>query len=96
MSEEWKYTAVYALIIAGLLIQVALALMARTVGLLAPIGILAISGVEASFVFLVFMQGKYGPRSITAFMALSLGTLVPLFIALVFSVAFPQHAVSAP
>jgi uncharacterized PurR-regulated membrane protein YhhQ (DUF165 family) len=96
LDEEWKYMAVYALIIIALLIQVTLALLARTIGLLAPVGILAISGLEATFVFLVFMQGRYGPRSITAFMALSLATLIPLFIALVFSVAFPQHALSSP
>lgn len=96
MDEEWKYTAVYGVIVVALLMQVALALLSRSLGIIAPIGILSISGLQATFVFMIFMQGRYGTRAITAFMALSVATLLPLFIALIFSVGFPQHAVPGP
>ncbi len=62
----------------------------------APAGILALAGIQGLFVFLAFMHGRYGPVSVGIFMILSLLTVVPLFVALLFSVGSPPHVGGAP
>ena len=47
--------------------------------------------VDALFIFLVYMHGRYGARPIAVFTVISLLTVLPLFIALLFSVAMPRH-----
>lgn len=92
MRDEWTYTAVYGVVIAALLVEVTLALFRGQLGVWAPAGILALAGVQGLSVFLAFMHGRYGPAAVGVFMLLSLLTVVPLFVALLYSVASPPHA----
>ena len=50
-----------------------------------------IAALQAVFIFLVYMHGRFGPRPIAIFAMISLLTVLPLFIALLYSVVMPHH-----
>ncbi len=91
MDEIWRYVIVYATLMTALVIEVAIAVNWRTLGTLSAAGVLIIASLQAVFGFLYYMHGKYGSRSITLMMILSLAVIIPLFIAFLFSIEFPRH-----
>ncbi len=91
MIEEAKYAAVYGILMLGLIVEILIAVDGSTLGSLAGPAILAIASLQAIFIFLVYMHGRYGPRPVAVFAVISLLTVVPLFIALLYSVVMPHH-----
>lgn len=81
----------YGILILGLMVEILMTIYRAQFGFLATAGILAIAALQAVFIFLVYMHGRYGARPVAAFAVISLLTVVPLFIALLFSVAMPRH-----
>ena len=75
----------------GLIVELLISVYRTEFGMYATMAILAIAALQALFIFLVYMHGRYGARPVAAFMVISLLTVVPLFIALLFSVAMPRH-----
>lgn len=91
MIDEAKYTAVYGILIVGLMVELLITIYRSEFGVFASAAIVAIAGLQAVFIFLVYMHGRYGARPVAIFAVLSLLTVVPLFIALLYSVAMPHH-----
>lgn len=91
MIEEAKYAAVYGILMLGLIVELLIAVAGSTLGSFAGPAILAIASLQAVFIFLVYMHGRYGPRPVAVFSVISLITVVPLFIALLYSVVMPHH-----
>ena len=81
----------YGILILGLVLELLIAIYRPQFGMFASAAILAIAGLQALFIFLVYMHGRYGARPIAVFTVISLLTVLPLFIALLFSVAMPRH-----
>ena len=75
----------------GLIVEVLLAVYRDDLRALATAGIIAIAALQALFIFLVYMHGRYGARPIAVFAVISLLTVLPLFIALLYSVFMPHH-----
>lgn len=88
--REWGFVGAYAVIIAALIIQVALAINYRTLGLLSPVGILGLSWLQAGVIFATYLYGRYKP--LVVFMLISLASVLPVIVALLFSIEFPPHA----
>lgn len=91
MIDEAKYAAVFGVLVAGLLVELLIAMYRGAFGGFADAGILGIAALQAVFIFLVYMHGRYGARPVAVFAVISLLTVVPLFIALLFSVSMPHH-----
>ena len=91
MRDESKYTAVYGILIAGLILELLITMYRAQFGMFASAAIIAIAALQAVFIFLVYMHGRYGARPVAVFIVISLLTVVPLFIALLYSVAMPHH-----
>ena len=91
MIEEAKYAAVYGILMLGLMVEILIAIAGDTLGSFAAPAILAIAALQAVFIFLVYMHGRYGSRPVAVFAVISLLTVVPLFIALLYSVVMPHH-----
>lgn len=91
MIDEAKYAAVYSILMLGLIVEVLIAVDRSAFGAFAGAAILAIAALQAIFIFLVYMHGRYGSRPVAIFTAISLLTVVPLFIALLYSVVMPHH-----
>jgi hypothetical protein len=91
LIDEAKYAAVYGILMLGLLVEVLIAVDGSILGGVAGAAIIAIASLQALFIFLVYMHGRYGARSVAVFAAISLVTVVPLFIALLYSVVMPHH-----
>ena len=91
MIDETKYAAVYGILMLGLIVELLIAVDGSILGAFAGAAILAIASLQALFIFLVYMHGRYGPRPVAVFAAISLLTVVPLFIALLYSVVMPHH-----
>jgi len=91
MRDESKYTAVYGILIAGLILELLITMYRAEFGMFASAAIIAIAALQAVFIFLVYMHGRYGARPVAVFIVISLLTVVPLFIALLYSVAMPHH-----
>ena len=91
MRDESKDTAVYGILIAGLILELLITMYRGQFGMLASVAIIAIAALQAVFIFLVYMHGRYGARPVAVFIVISLLTVVPLFIALLYSVAMPHH-----
>lgn len=91
MIDEAKYTAVFGILIFGLMVELLIAIYRVDFGAFATPAILGIAVLQAVFIFLVYMHGRYGARPVAIFAVISLLTVVPLFIALLFSVAMPHH-----
>jgi hypothetical protein len=89
--EEAKYAAVYGILMLGLIVEILIAVVGSPLGSFAGPAILAIASLQAVFIFLVYMHGRYGPRPVAVFAVISLVTVVPLFIALLYSVVMPHH-----
>ena len=81
----------YGILILGLIVELLIAIYRTEFGMFATAAILAIAGLQALFIFLVYMHGRYGARPVAVFAVISLITVLPLFIALLFSVAMPRH-----
>lgn len=88
--REWGFVGAYAVIIAALIIQVALAINYRTLGLLSPVGILGLSWLQAGVIFATYLYGRYKP--LVVFMLISLASVLPVIVALLFSIDLPPHA----
>ena len=88
---EAKYAGVYSILMLGLIVEVLIAVDGSILGAFAGVAILAIASLQAFFIFLVYMHGRYGARPVAVFAVISLLTVLPLFIALLFSVAMPHH-----
>jgi hypothetical protein len=86
-----RYTAVYGILILGLIVELLIAMYRLQFGMYASAAILAIAALQAVFIFLVYMHGRYGARPVAVFAVISMLTVLPLFIALLFSVAMPRH-----
>ena len=82
---------VYGILIVGLMVEVLITIYRGEFGILATASVLAIAAFQALFIFLVYMHGRYGARPVAVFAVISLLTVVPLFIALLFSVTMPRH-----
>lgn len=91
MIDEAKYAAVYGILIVGLIVELLIAIYRVEFGAFASAAVVLIAALQAIFIFLVYMHGRYGARPVAAFTVISLLTVVPLFIALLFSVAMPHH-----
>src|SRR5437870_11333628 len=91
MIDEAKYAAVYGILMLGLIAEVLIAVDGSALGTFAGPAILAIASLQAIFIFLVYMHGRYGPRPVAVFAVISLLTVLPLFIALLCSVVMPHH-----
>jgi len=91
MIDEAKYTGVYGILIGGLMVEILIAIYRTEFGAFAGPAILALASLQALFIFLVYMHGRYGARPIAVFTVISVLTVLPLFIALLFSVAMPRH-----
>ncbi|HYY47505.1 MAG TPA: hypothetical protein VFA17_02345 [Thermoplasmata archaeon] len=91
MIDDAKYAAVYVILMFGLIVEILIAVDGSALGAFARPAILAIASLQALFIFLVYMQGRYGSRPLAVFIVISLLTVVPLFIALLYSVAMPHH-----
>ena len=91
MIDETKYAAVYSILLLGLIVELLIAVDGSILGAFAGAAIIAIASLQAFFIFLVYMHGRYGPRPVAVFAAISLLTVVPLFIALLYSVVMPHH-----
>jgi len=89
--DEAKYAAVYSILMLGLIVELLIAVDRSAFGAFAGAAILAIAALQAVFIFLVYMHGRFGPRHVTVFAAISLLTVLPLFIALLYSVVMPHH-----
>ena len=89
--DEVKYTAVYGILILGLIVELLIAIYRAEFGAFAAAAIVAIAALQAVFIFFVFMHGRYGARPVAVFAVISLLTVLPLFIALLFSVVLPHH-----
>ena len=81
----------YGILILGLIVELLIAMYRLQFGMYASAAILAIAALQAVFIFLVYMHGRYGARPIAVFAVISMLTVLPLFIALLFSVAMPRH-----
>src|SRR5207247_6738218 len=75
----------------GLIVEILIAIDRSALGAFADAGILAIAVLQALFIFMVYMHGRYGPRPVAVFAVISLLTVLPLFIALLYSVVMPHH-----
>src|SRR5438093_12315885 len=75
----------------GLIVEILIAVDRSALGAFADAGILAIAVLQALFIFMVYMHGRYGPRPVAVFAGISLITVVALFIALLYSVVMPHH-----
>jgi hypothetical protein len=82
---------VYGILILGLIVELLIAMYRLQFGMYASAAILAIAALQAVFIFLVYMHGRYGARPVAVFAVISMLTVLPLFIALLFSVAMPRH-----
>ncbi|TLZ44303.1 MAG: hypothetical protein E6K19_04810 [Methanobacteriota archaeon] len=91
LIDEAKYAAVYSILMLGLIVEVFIAVDRSTFGGFGGAAILAIATLQAVFIFLVYMHGRYGPRPVAVFAVISLLTVLPLFIALLYSVVMPHH-----
>lgn len=91
MIDEAKYTAVYGILVAGLIVELLVVINRGEFGALATPAVLLIAVLQACFIFLAYMNGRYGARPVMVFTVISLLTVVPLFIALLFSVTMPHH-----
>jgi len=91
MIDEAKYAVVYSILMLGLIAEVLIAVDGSALGTFAGPAILAIASLQAIFIFLVYMHGRYGPRPVAVFAVISLLTVLPLFIALLYSVVMPHH-----
>lgn len=91
MIEEAKYAAVYGILMLGLMVEIWIAIAGTALGSFAGPAILAIASLQAIFIFLVYMHGRYGSRPVAFFAVISLLTVVPLFVALLYSVVMPYH-----
>ena len=89
--EEAKYAAVYGILMLGLMVEILIAVDGSALGSIGGPAIVAIASLQAIFIFLVYMHGRYGPRPVAVFAVISLITVVPLFIALLYSVVMPHH-----
>jgi hypothetical protein len=89
--DEAKYAAVYGILMLGLIVELLITVDGSAFGAFAGAAILAVAALQAVFIFLVYMHGRYGPRPVTVFAAISLLTVLPLFIALLYSVVMPHH-----
>lgn len=81
----------YGILILGLIVELLIAMYRLQFGMYASAAILAIAALQAVFIFLVYMHGRYGARPVAVFAVISMLTVLPLFIALLFSVAMPRH-----
>jgi hypothetical protein len=91
MIDEAKYTAVYGILVLGLIVELLITIYRADFGMFASAAIIAIATLQAVFIFLVYMHGRYGARPVAVFTVISLVTVLPLFIALLFSVTMPHH-----
>ena len=91
MIEEAKYAGVYGILMLGLIVEILIAVAGSTLGAFAAPAILAIASLQAISIFLVYMHGRFGPRPVAVFAVISLLTVVPLFVALLYSVVMPHH-----
>ena len=91
MFDEAKYVAVYGILMLGLIVELLIGIGQSPFGAFSGAAILAIAALQAVFIFLVFMHGRYGARPVAVFAGISLVTVVPLFIALLYSVVMPHH-----
>ncbi len=91
MIDEAKYAAVYGILMLELIVEILIAIDRSALGAFADAGILAIAVLQALFIFMVYMHGRYGPRPVAVFAVISLLTVLPLFIALLYSVVMPHH-----
>lgn len=91
MIDEAKYTAVYGILILGLIVELLITIYRADFGMFASAAIIAIAALQAVFIFLVYMHGRYGARPVAVFTVISLVTVLPLFIALLYSVTMPHH-----
>jgi len=91
MMDEAKYTGVYGILIGGLMLEILIAIYRAEFGVYAAAAIVALASLQALFIFLVYMHGRYGARPVAVFTIISVLTVLPLFIALLFSVAMPRH-----
>jgi heme/copper-type cytochrome/quinol oxidase subunit 4 len=91
MIDEAKYAAVYSILMPGLIVELLIAVDRSALGAFAGAAILGIAALQALFIFLVYMHGRFGPRPIKIFAVISLITVLPLFIALLYSVVMPHH-----
>jgi len=89
--DEAKYTAVYGILILGLIVELLITIYRADFGMFASAAIIAIAALQAVFIFLVYMHGRYGARPVAVFTVISLVTVLPLFIALLYSVTMPHH-----
>jgi len=72
-------------------VELLIAMYRAPFGMYAPAAILAIAALQAVFIFLVYMHGRYGAKPVAVFAVISMLTVLPLFIALLFSVTMPRH-----
>ena len=91
MIDEAKYTAVYGILIGGLIVELLVAIYRAEFGPLATAGILVVACLQAIFIFLVYMHGRYAASAVALFALMSILTVLPLFIALLLSVSMPHH-----
>jgi hypothetical protein len=91
MIDEAKYTAVYGILVLGLIVELLITIYRADFGMFASAAIIAIAALQAVFIFLVYMHGRYGARPVAVFTVISLVTVLPLFIALLYSVTMPHH-----
>jgi len=82
---------VYGILMFGLIVEILIAINRGSFGSLADVAIVAIASLQAVFIFLVYMHGRYGAKPVVVFAIISLLTVVPLFIALLYSVVMPAH-----
>ena len=91
MIDEAKYAAVYSILMLGLIVELLIAVDRSALGDFADAAILAIAALQAGLIFLVYMHGRYGSRPVAVFAVISLLTVLPLFVALIYSVVMPHH-----
>ncbi len=91
MIDEAKYAAVYGILMLGLIVELLIAVDRSALGDFVDAAILAIAALQAGLIFLVYMHGRYGSRPVAVFAVISLLTVLPLFIALIYSVVMPHH-----
>src|SRR5256885_271499 len=75
----------------GLIVEILIAVAGSSLGSFAAPAILAIASLQAIFIFLVYMHGRFGPRPVAGFAVISLITVVPLLIGWCYSVVMPHH-----
>src|SRR5256886_15878892 len=91
MIDEAKYAAVYSILMLGLIVEILIAIDRSALGAFADAGILAIAVLQALFIFMVYLHGRYGPRPVVVFSVISFLTVLPLFIYFLYSLDMPHH-----